>query len=122
MRKKQVPRRVKAFFILAAFVLVIFIKIFQVISVDILMDDIHHLEKERKNLYNETERLQAKINRLANIDKIRNHAERQLGLITNSDKIYYLKITDYNDLEKAKKNFAHRHQQEVKNLNLAGVH
>ena len=122
MKNKLFTKRIKAFFILAAIVSVIFFKILQVISVDILMDDIHKLEEERKKLFSETELLRTKISKLSNIDKITKDAVRQLGLITNGDKIYFLKIAEYKDLESVKKNFARRYQQNRKKYNLAGVH
>lgn len=122
MRAKLVKNRVKAFFVLSAFVVVIFFKILQVVSVDILMDDIHKLEQERRNLYSETERMQSRLDKLSNIDKINQNAAKKLGLINNEDKIYYLRIAEYRELQNMKENFARRNGKNVQELNLAGVH
>ena len=124
-KKKKQPgnfkRKATALSILAAILLFAYLKMYQAFSVDLLMKEIHDLEQQRRALLSQSEQLQAEVDRLKNINRITRLAKERRNLVTNTDKVFYLALDDYQKLKKIKNRFAQRNEQKRRELNLAGV-
>jgi len=121
MIKKNIKKQASVFIALAAIVAVLFLKAYQVISVDLLMKEMLKLEQTRNGLLDEVQQLQSKVNKLSNIDRISKKAREQYKLVNNYDPAMFIKINDYEGLQKIKKKFARRNKKEDTAVNLAGV-
>lgn len=117
--KKNKPflKRVSSFMLLFGIVLVFFVKMYQMFSVDLNMKDLHGLEQQKKNLVSETAYLQAEVDRLKNIDRISKIAGADLDLVNNTEKVLVLKLEKY-DAEKS----SGQHPVSDESVKLAGVH
>ena len=121
MNTKTIKKRAAVFVVLAGIVFIAFLKVYQVISVDLLMQELLTLEQIRNGLLDTTQHLQTKVNKLSNIDRISKKAREQYQLVNNSDQVMFIKIDDFGKLEKMKKKFARRNNKEDAAINLAGV-
>lgn len=121
MKKKAIKKQAAVFAVLAFIVFTAFLKAYQVISVDISMQQMLILEQKRNELLDTVQHLQAKVNNLSNIDRISKKARDQYNLVNNYDQVLFIKINEYDDLEKMKKKFARRNKKEDTLVNLAGV-
>jgi cell division protein FtsB len=121
MNTKTLKKRAAVFVVLAGIVFIAFLKVYQVISVDLLMQDLLTLEQTRNGLLDTTQHLQTKVNKLSNIDRISKKARDQYQLVNNSDQVMFIKIDDFEKLEKMKKQFARKNKKEDAVINLAGV-
>ena len=102
--KKNKPflKRVSSFMLLFGIVLVFFIKMYQMFSVDLIMKDLHGLEQRKMKLVSETARLQAEVDRLKNIDRISKIAGTDLELVNNTEKVLVLRLQKYNAEENSR--------------------
>jgi cell division protein FtsL len=121
MNAKTIKKRAELFVILTVIVFTAFLKVYQVINVDLMMQEILKLEQDRNELMDTVQQLQTKVNKLSNIDRISKKAREQFNLVNNYDQAMFIKIDDYNKLDKMKKNFARRNKTEETAVNLAGV-
>jgi len=119
--KVKVGQKLISLFILAGIVVVISLKLYQSFKVDLLMKDLQHLDQNKKRLLNENAQLQADVDRLSNIDVIMRKAERDFGMIRNTEEMEVLLLGDEDDLRELQKRFAVR-TKESETFKMAGVH
>jgi len=113
-------RRMKSIGILFLLLLIPFLKIYLSVKVDSALQDVRMAEMKKKKLLSETERLQANIERLQNIDRISKFADDKLGMVVNADKPMALNLEGLNKVEDMKREFAKK-QARTQNIKLAGV-
>lgn len=119
--KSPFKKKLIAMSIILSVVLTISLRMYQGFQVDLLMKDLHQLEQQKKKLLSKTNKLQAEVNRLKNVDRISRIAAQKFGLMVNNDPVTILTIEDYDELKNVQKNFAERNKKKVR-LNVAGVH
>ncbi len=91
---QSVLKKIFSYGVLFSFLLVIFLKMYQVFTIDLIMKDLRSLSKQKEKLVSETARLQAEVDRLQNYDRISRIATTRLGLVANTDKVYVLRIKE----------------------------
>jgi cell division protein FtsL len=89
-------------------------------KVDFLMKDRRILEREYEKISSQTERLQAEVDRLSNIDRITRIARSELGMVNNRDESFAVKLLDKERLNECKEAFAERGKKNPE-INFAGV-
>jgi hypothetical protein len=89
-------------------------------QVDLLMKDRRVLGRRYEMISGQTERLQAEVDRLSNIDRITRIARKEYNMINNSDENLAVKILDKDRLNSYKEDFANKERKSPK-INLAGV-
>lgn len=119
--RKPVKRKIISIVVLFGLVTIIALRMYQGFAVDLIMKDILVLEKEEKALYDQTEKLRSRVARLKNIDRISRIAGQKLGLIINTDQIPIVKLEDFEDYDKIRKQFAKKKGQQQE-YTVAGVH
>jgi cell division protein FtsL len=117
----RLSKRIYSILILFGLVLVISLKMYQVFKVDLLMKDLRSLEQQKKQLVSQTEKLEAEVDRLSNIDRIGKIAVEKYNLVNNTDDVIILQLDNFDEFKSLKKKFAERHQKD-KTYELAGVH
>jgi cell division protein FtsL len=117
----RLSKRIYSIFILFGLVLVISLKMYQVFKVDLLMKDLRSLEQQKKQLVSQTEKLEAEVDRLSNIDRIGKIAVEKYNLVNNTDDVIILQLDNFDEFKSLKKKFAERNQKD-KTYELAGVH
>lgn len=117
----RLSKRIYSIFILFGLVLVISLKMYQVFKVDLLMKDLRSLEQQKKQLVSQTEKLEAEVDRLSNIDRIGKIAVEKYNLVNNTDEVIILQLDNFDEFKSLKKKFAERNQKD-KTYELAGVH
>ena len=120
-QKSPFRKKLTALGVILAIVLTISLRMYQGFQVDLLMKDLHQLEQQKKKLLSETNKLQAEVQRLKNVDRISRIAAQKFGLVINNDPVTILTIEDYEDLKKVKQDFAECKKEKIK-INVAGVH
>ncbi len=115
---QSVLKKIFSYGVLFSFLLVIFLKMYQVFTIDLIMKDLRSLSKQKEKLVSETARLQAEVDRLQNYDRISRIATTRLGLVANTDKVYVLRIKEPVQVER----FAEQAKQPgKKKYQVAGV-
>lgn len=117
----RLSKRIYSILILFGLVLVISLKMYQVFKVDLLMKDLRSLEQQKKQLVSQTEKLEAEVDRLSNIDRIGKIAVEKYNLVNNTDDVIILQLDNFDEFKSLKKKFAERNQKD-KTYELAGVH
>ncbi|MCD4691861.1 MAG: septum formation initiator family protein [Calditrichales bacterium] len=117
----RLSKRIYSILILFGLVLVISLKMYQVFKVDLLMKDLRSLEQQKKQLVSQTEKLEAEVDRLSNIDRIGKIAVEKYNLVNNTDEVIILQLDNFDEFKSLKKKFAERNQKD-KTYELAGVH
>lgn len=118
--KRGLSKKYQLILWLIAIVVIISMDMYQGFKVDLLMKDLHQLEQQKKRLLNETEQLRSEVNQKRNIDTISRAARKKFGLISNTDQIKIVKIEDFDQLKKAKKDLR-INDEKSRGYNLAGV-
>ncbi|GEM_PF-1541264 len=121
-KKKNYKKSIGGLTILMSIVFIAFLKMYQTFSIDLLMRDIHSLEQQKKQLVNQTEQLQAEVDRLSNIDRVSRLAAEKYHLMNNTDPIQVLQLKDSRRLNGIQQKFAERFEKKKDSFNLAGVH
>jgi cell division protein FtsL len=97
-KKKANTQKMKAWFISVALILLIVLpiaaKMYLKFKVDLLMEELHQLEKEKKILENETNLLQVEVKRLGNVDRISDIASKKFGMIVNTKEIGFIQLEE----------------------------
>ncbi len=101
-------------------ILFIALKMYLMFQVDLLMKDRRDLTLKLKKISGQTEKLQAEVDRLSNIDRIMRIAREKYGMISDNDEMLAVKLIDSKRMEVCKEEFANKQKQAVK-VNLAGV-
>ena len=117
----RLSKRIYSILILFGLVLVISLKMYQIFKVDLLMKDLRRLEQQKKQLVSQTEKLEAEVDRLSNIDRIGKIAVEKYNLVNNTDEVIILQLDNFDEFKSLKKKFAERNQKD-KTYELAGVH
>jgi cell division protein FtsL len=125
MKKKlkttSLRKKIIAIVSLLGLVLVISTRMYQGFQVDLMMKDLHQLEEERKKILSETSKLRAEVNRLKNVDRISRIAAEKFDLVINNDPVTMIRIENFETLNKVKRNFADRKNEQGK-ISVAGVY
>lgn len=127
MKEKKIKahrftNRIFSLFILFGIVFLLFLRVYQVYKVDMLMKDLHVLEQQKKKLLSDTEKAQAQVDRLKNIDRISKIVTEKYEMVSNTDKIVSLDLKGMDNLDQIRKEFVKRQYSDNKNIKLAGVH
>jgi len=109
------------YLIIFTIISVLFLYMYQTVTVDLLMRDLHTLQRQKQLLLSETNRLEGEVEKLSNIDRIPKLAAKRYQMVPNNDKILIIKMRGAKELEKVKKQFARRFNRKHKKVNLAGV-
>ncbi len=124
MKKKklniQFNNKIKTLLIIFSIVIFIALKMYLMFQVDLIMKDRRALGQKLKKINGQTEKLQAEVDRLSNIDRILRIAREKYGMINNNDKNLAIKLIDQDRLKALKQEFASKEKKTVK-VNLAGV-
>jgi len=124
MKKKrfnlQFNNKIKALLIIFSIVIFIALKMYLMFQVDLIMKDRRVLSQKLKKINGQTEKLQAEVDRLSNIDRITRIARDKYGMINNNDGSLAIKLIDSDRLDALKEEFANKEKKTVK-VNLAGV-
>ncbi len=124
MKKKKIyfqfNKRIKVLMFLFGVILFIALKMYLMFQVDLLMKDRRDLTLKLKKISGQTEKLQAEVDRLSNIDRIMRIAREKYGMISDNDEMLAVKLIDSKRMEVCKEEFANKQKQAVK-VNLAGV-
>jgi cell division protein FtsB len=124
MKKKkssfQLTKKIKGFLFLFGLVTIVALKMYLMFQVDLLMKDRRLLGRQYEKISGQTERLQAEVDRLGNIDRITRIARKEYKMVNNSDENLAVKILDKDRLSSYKEDFADKEKKSTK-LNLAGV-
>ncbi len=115
--KKKILGKAYGFSFLFILVLIVFFKMYQMFSVELIMKDLMSLRHQKIALESETARLETEVSRLKNIDRIVEIAKKKLNLVRNTEDLFVLELKNYNQMEK----LAKKYSAEKKTLNLAGV-
>ncbi len=122
---RQVKTNLKNWFIrvflLFAFVMLLSVKLLIHFKVDLLMQDIRALEVKRNQLLSEREHMISEVNRLKNIDRITKIAEQKLGLVTDPEPVYSIKLEDYQRFHQVQQAFARKQHQQKNAFQVAGI-
>jgi cell division protein FtsL len=118
--KKRINQKVVSLIILSGVVLLITLKMYQSFKVDLLMQDLQRLDQVKKNLVNEHIQLQADVDRLSNIDRIMQIAERDYGMVVNTEEKEVILLGDKSHLRHIRERFAER-TNNSEAIEMAGV-
>lgn len=88
--------------------------LYQSFQIDLIMKDLHKLHQQKKELLSETERLDAQVNRLSNIDVISKTAREKFDLHFDNNPYLVIKIDDMQDLYSLKEQLALNTKDEQK--------
>lgn len=121
-RRDNKSIRLKVYFFISVFVIVLFIALgmYQNFKIDLVMQDIHRLEQQKKQLLSETELLRSEVDILRNIDRISRIAKTELNMINNNDPVVVLRVTNFEEQERTKSKVAQKEEAKRK-LKMAGV-
>jgi len=119
--KKILNKKMTFYLVIFGVISILFLYMYQTVTVDLLMRDLHTLQRQKQLLLSETNRLEGQVEKLSNIDRIPKLAAERYNMVPNNDKVLVLKMSGSKELEKAKKQFARRFNQKRKKINLAGV-
>ena len=125
MKKKkkinvQFGKKFKILSIIFGVTLLVAMKMYLMFQVDLLMKDRRVLGQQFKELSGQTEKLQAEVDRLGNIDRITRIAREKYGMINDNDESLAMRLIDEERLKACKEEFADKEKKAVK-VNLAGV-
>lgn len=124
MKKKKLNikfnNKIKALMIIFSIVIFIALKMYLMFQVDLIMKDRRVLGLKLKKINGQTEKLQAEVDRLSNIDRIMRIAREKYGMVNNNDGNLAIKLIDSDRLNAFKEEFANKEKKTVK-VNLAGV-
>lgn len=116
-KKKKFLSRAYGLSVIFAIVILVFIKMYQMFTVDLIMKDMMTLRQQKIKLESETARLETEVSRLKNIDRIGEIARTKLHMIRNKEERLVLELKDYSQMKK----LAQKYSIQKKTLNLAGV-
>ena len=116
-KKKKLLGRAYGFGLIFIIVLIVFLKMYQMFTVDLIMKDMMTLRQQKIKLESETARLETEVSRLKNIDRISEIARTKLNMIRNNEDRPILELKDYSQMQK----LAQKYSVQKKTLNLAGV-
>lgn len=116
-KKKKFLSRAYGLSVIFAIVILVFIKMYQMFTVDLIMKDMMMLRQQKIKLESETARLETEVSRLKNIDRIGEIARTKLHMIRNKEERLVLELKDYSQMKK----LAQKYSIQKKTLNLAGV-
>jgi cell division protein FtsL len=116
-KKKNFLGRAYGFGIIFVVVFIVFLKMYQMFTVDLIMKDMMTLRQQKIKLESETARLETEVSRLKNIDRISEIARTKLNMIRNNEDRPVLELKDYSQMKK----LAQKYSAQKKTLNLAGV-
>ena len=94
--------------------------LYQSFQIDFIMQDLHQLHQQKKQLLSETESLHAEIDRLSNIDVISKMAREKYGLEFSREQFLVVKIDDSDDLYAIQKQFA-QEDKKIEKIKTAGI-
>jgi cell division protein FtsL len=124
MKKKKINfkfnNKIKILLSLFGVILFIALKMYLMFQVDLLMKDRRTLTLQLKKISGQTEKLQAEVDRLSNIDRIMRIAREKYGMINDKDETLAIQLIDSKRLNAFKEEFANKEKKAVK-VNLAGV-
>lgn len=101
-------------------VLLISVYLYQSFQIDLIMKDLHVLHEKRNDLLSETERLQAEVDRLSNIDRVAQIARDKFDLEFSDEQALVVKIDQTDDLVRIKKQFAQQ-DKKIEQVKSAGI-
>ncbi len=116
-KKKNILGRAYGFGLIFVIVSIVFLKMYQMFTVDLIMKDMMTLRQQKIKLESETARLETEVSRLKNIDRIGEIARTKLNMIRNKEERPVLVLKDYEQMKK----LAQKYSVQKKTLNLAGV-
>ena len=116
-KKKKILGRAYGFGLIFVIVIIVFLKMYQMFTVDLIMKDMMTLRQQKIKLESETARLETEVSRLKNIDRIGEIARTKLNMIRNKEERLVLELKDYSKMKK----LAQKYSVQKKTLNLAGV-
>ncbi len=124
MKKKKTNfkfnNKIKILLSLFGIILFIALKMYLMFQVDLLMKDRRNLTLQFKNISGQTEKLQAEVDRLSNVDRIMRIAREKYGMINDKDETLAIQLIDFRRLNAFKEEFANKEKKVVR-VNLAGV-
>ena len=124
MKKKKTNfkfnNKIKILLSLFGIILFIALKMYLMFQVDLLMKDRRNLTLQFKNISGQTEKLQAEVDRLSNVDRIMRVAREKYGMINDKDETLAIQLIDFRRLNAFKEEFANKEKKVVR-VNLAGV-
>ncbi len=124
MKKKKTNfkfnNKIKILLSLFGIILFIALKMYLMFQVDLLMKDRRNLTLQFKNISGQTEKLQAEVDRLSNVDRIMRIAREKYGMINDKDETLAIQLIDFRRLNAFKEEFANKEKKVIR-VNLAGV-
>ncbi|APF17911.1 hypothetical protein [Caldithrix abyssi] len=122
---RQIKTNVKNWFfgmlLMFSLVMMLGLKLMIHFQVDLLMREVRLLEVERDRLLSEREKMLTQVNRLKNIDRISKIAEQKLGLTTDPEPSFTIRLEKFSKVEHLKKEFAQKQGHVKRDYQVAGI-